>query len=239
MTGLTDSAATSALLSELKTQLSVNAKPDYALRQQSYMKSDMPYWGVNSPLRKTIEAKVFKKFPPANNAMYRCFISALFNSAEHREEWYCAVDYAVKYKKFISNDNIDLYLYLVQRAQWWDIVDGVAMWLIGRALKGAVKLSPYLKEWIGSDNLWVRRTALLTQLQYKKDTDFDLLRELIHEVTHEKEFFIRKAIGWVLRQYSYSNPEAVLQYVSKHETELSKLSVTEALKGLKRKGILA
>ncbi len=159
--------------------------------------------------------------------------------SQYREEWYCAVDFAVKYKKYIVFKNLDLYLYLIMQSQWWDVVDGVAVWLVGVALKGHPGLSRSLKTWIRDQNLWIRRTALLTQLQYKRDTDFELLSELILQVADEKEFFIRKAVGWTLRQYSYTDAEAVVQFVTDHSDQLSRLSVTEALKALKRRGYFA
>ncbi|NOZ08530.1 MAG: DNA alkylation repair protein [FCB group bacterium] len=224
------------LFSELQADLSAVANEERARQQQSYMKSLMPYWGIASSERKKIALKVFKKFPPSDNDMYRRIVQTIFDRAQYREEWYCAVDFAVKYKKYISTKNVDLYLYLIRQAQWWDVVDGVAVWLVGAALKGETDLSHFLKDWIRDQNLWIRRTALLTQLQYKRDTDFALLRKLILQVMHEKEFFIRKAIGWVLRQYSYTDAEAVIRFVSAHEDQLSKLSVTEALKALKRRG---
>ena len=96
----------------------------------------------------------------------------------------------------------------------------------------------YLNNWIVDENMWVRRTAILTQLNYKTETDFDLLSTLITKTWHEKEFFIRKAIGWALRQYSYISSESVIDFINNNQNNLSTLSKSEGLKALKRKGII-
>ena len=104
-------------------------------------------------------------------------------------------------------------------------MDATASNLIGSALKGNSQLSTILNNWIMDENLWVRRTALITQLNYKTETDFALLQKLILTVCHEKEFFIRKAIGWALRQYSYIDAEGVERVIAENREKLSPLSI--------------
>ena len=198
------------------------------------MKSQMPYYGVSSPDRKLICRTIFKEFPPENNAEYRSCLMHIFNQSRFREEWYCSMDYGMRFRKYILAENVDLYLTLVRKTQWWDTVDGIAAGLIGPALLNNSELPGILKEWILDEDMWVRRTALLTQLKYKADTNFELLKELILQVTHEKDFFIRKAIGWVLRQYSYTDSDQVLAFISQYETRLSPLSIKEGKKGIQR-----
>lgn len=222
------------LSSRLKVELKSAGDPQRALDQQAYMKSSMPYYGVGSPERKKISRKIFREFPPENISQYEECLSTIFKQSEFREEWYCALDYGTLFSKFILEDNIKLYLMLVRKTQWWDMVDGIAAWLIGPALLNRPSLPVYLREWIKDENLWIRRTALLAQLKYKAETDFELLSELILTVSHEKEFFIRKAIGWVLRQYSYENPPTVKRFISQHENHLSTLSIKEGLKAIQR-----
>lgn len=227
-------AQDSDLLSELRTAFSKYADPQRARGQQAYMKSTMPYWGVMVPEVRKICNQIFKNHVPQSNQEYRETVVHLFESAQRREEWYAGMNYAKKFKKFITEENLDLYLEIIRLTQWWDIVDDFAVHLVGETLKESDNIAAYLRQWITDENMWVRRTALLAQLKYKEKTDAALLAELILAVVHEKEFFIRKAIGWVLREYSYTDPEWVKNFIKKHEDKLSGLSIREGLKAIKR-----
>ncbi len=222
-------------LNKLREKLSAAGNPETALGQQIYMKSTMPYWGVKSPELKRICSSIFKNHPPENNEEYIGAILHIFHNAEKREEWYAAVNYALRFNKYISEVNIDVFLELVCISQWWDIVDSVSQNLIGISLINSTQLKKYLRMWINDDNMWVRRTALLAQLKYRENTNFDLLSELILTVCDEKEFFIRKAIGWALRQYSYTEPERVESFIRENENKLSNLSIREGMKVINRK----
>ncbi len=218
----------------LQKEFAAAANPEKAVGQQAYMKSSMPYWGVMTAGVKKIRNSVFKTYPPENNEEYRDVIHYLMHNAEYREEWYAAVGFASKYSKYMSKTNIDVYLDMILVGQWWDIIDSVSTGIIGPVLKNDPELSDFLRQWIQDPNMWVRRTALLTQLNFKEQTDFELQKFLILEVCHEKEFFIRKAIGWSLRQYSYTNEAAVEGFIQEHRDILSPLSVREGLKAIRR-----
>jgi len=220
----------SALFKELQQAFALKAESNRAAQQQAYMKSAMPFWGIAKPDLDIITKSILRKYPPADNAEYRDTISYLFKHANHREEWYAALNYARHYKKYITEDNIDIYIEIILLSQWWDIVDTVADHLIGKALFKNPQLSDYLLTWIKHENMWIRRTALITQLKYKQLTDFALLAQLITYTAHEKEFFIRKAIGWALREYSKTNPAAVKQFIETNVTLLSGLSLREGSK---------
>ncbi|MFQ6609389.1 MAG: DNA alkylation repair protein [Fidelibacterota bacterium] len=225
------------ILSELVERFKKSENPVRAKQQQVYMKNKMEYWGYSSGETRLIAAHVFKLYPPNNKDEYRRILLYLFKHGTRREEWYAAVFMARKYKKFIIPELINTYVEIVKISQWWDIVDSVASNLIGPALRDK-ELRDYLIPWIQDENMWIRRTALLTQLNYKDLTDFPLLKELILQVAHEQEFFIRKAIGWALRQYSYTNPKAVLRLIVEKGNQLSNLSIREAQKGMKRIGYI-
>lgn len=222
------------LLERARELFAQRADPVRARAQQAYMKSKMPYWGVSMPEVVKIGTLLLKDYVPSDCATYRVMVLNLFKHAQYREEWYLGMLYAKKFKKFITHENIDLYLEVILLTQWWDIVDEMAAKMVGDALLQAPDLDARLKKMIIDENMWVRRAALLAQLKYKEHTNHALLAELILAVAHEKEFFIRKAIGWVLRQYSYTNPEWVLSFIHEHEQNLSGLSVREGLKALKR-----
>ncbi len=226
------------LLNDLSKEFSSRQNPEIVKRQQAYMKSEMPFWGLQTPARKNIYPPIFKKYAPQTNEDYRNTIKYLFENAEYREEWYAGYSFAQRFKKFITKENVDLYLDLVRLTQWWDLVDGIATNLVGSALRNSDILLNYLNKWIDDDDMWIRRTAILTQLNYKEDTDFALLSSLISKTWHEKEFFIRKAIGWALRQYSYISAEKVINFIDENQNHLSTLSKSEGLKALKRKGIV-
>lgn len=222
------------LLAALQEVFANNSDSERAKGQQAYMKSTMPYWGITLPEIRKISNRIFKNYVPKNNDEYRDTVIFLFKNAKRREEWYAGMHYAKKFKLFIIPENIDLYLEIIRLTQWWDIVDDCAVHLVGASLKQSGNLEKYLKTWIVDDNKWVRRTALLTQLKYKEQTDADLLAQLILMVVDQKEFFIRKAIGWALRDYSYTDPEWIKLFIKKHADKLSGLSVREGLKAIKR-----
>jgi 3-methyladenine DNA glycosylase AlkD len=227
------------LVAELRKTFSRLGNPQVAKEQQRYMKSEMPFWGLKAPQLKKICPPIFKKYTPQSNEDYRNSVLYIFKHAIRREEWYVGFIFATKFKKYVTEKNVDLYIKLVRLTEWWDAVDGIASNLIGPALLGSTNLKAFLKSWIRDDNMWVRRTALLTQLKYKDRTDFTLLSSMIKETWHEQDFFIRKAIGWALRQYSYSDSEKVIEFIYNNNDDLSKLSVTEGLKALKRRGVIA
>ncbi|MBC8256271.1 MAG: DNA alkylation repair protein [Candidatus Marinimicrobia bacterium] len=222
------------LLQQIRIECKKIGDPKVAVEQQRYMKSTMPYWGVKSPQLQKICRDLFKDHIPKDITEYCKTICNLFYHATHREEWYAGIQYARKFHRFIIEENVPLYIEIVNLTNWWDVVDSVAQNLIGKALLGSDNLHTLLKTWIQDDNLWIRRTSLLAQLKYKDQTDFNLLKDLVKSTWYEKEFFIRKAIGWALRQYSYTNPQAVQKFIMENENNLSPLSVQEGMKVILR-----
>jgi 3-methyladenine DNA glycosylase AlkD len=136
-----------------------------------------------------------------------------------------------RFEKRIPENFITTLEYLILTKPWWDTVDALASHPVGTHFQRfpAVKRK-YLGKWRKSKNIWLRRTAILFQLGYKKETDFDLLSDIIRENLGSDEFFINKAIGWALRQYAYTDPKAVRRFV--RETRLHSLSRREATKHL-------
>ncbi len=222
------------LLKQIRSRCKEVGDPVTAKEQQRYMKSAMPYWSLKTSELQKICREAFKENDPENNKDYLNTLLIFFESATHREEWYAGVRYARRFDHFIGEKDVPIYLEIVRITQWWDVVDSVAQNLIGKALLGSDNLHSSLKKWIQDNNLWIRRTALLAQLKYKDQTDFNLLKDLVKSTWYEKEFFIRKAIGWALRQYSYTNPQAVQKFIMENENNLSPLSVQEGMKVILR-----
>ena len=199
---------------------------------QAYMKTSMPFYGVPKPLRVPIARSLKERFPPIDGKAYRKSVLALW-ALPHREEKYLAIGYAESFRQFISLEQIDLYQRLITEGAWWDFVDEIASHLVGRVvLSDRERMRPVLVEWIEHPDMWLRRTAILSQLGHKEKTDWLLLADFCLRGAHEKEFFIRKAIGWALREYARVEPDLVRDFAHDHREQLSALSFREATKHL-------
>jgi 3-methyladenine DNA glycosylase AlkD len=223
------------LLQNLEQELQALGNSIRAQQQQRYMKSSMPFFGVQKPMVTQVAKPLIRHYKATDHADYCATILYLFKQAKQREIWHAALDYAMAHKKYIIPESIPTYLEIIRFAAWWDIVDVVADHLIGKALLQISDPTLFFHAWINDEHLWVRRTALIAQLKYKEKTHTELLAHCITTTMHEKNFFIRKAIGWSLRSYSYTNPEWVMQFIATHKARLSALSAKEALKAIERK----
>lgn len=149
-----------------------------------------------------------------------------------REYTYAALDLAVRYRKKIHH--LSFIKTLIETNSWWDSVDILASNVLGYFLDLSPKHLEAMDQWIQDDNFWVRRSALLCQLKWKEKTDQTRLFAYCKECAHESEFFIRKAIGWALREYSKSEPEAVQRFINENCAKLSPLSLREGSRLLNR-----
>ncbi len=212
---------------ELKGVFLRNANPGNAQKMSAYMKGHFPFFGITSPIRKDLMKEFFSKngFPELRE--FEGVIKSCFHEKE-RELHYFAVDIMSKEIRKLSPEFIDLTEWMVVNESWWDTVDAIASNIIGPLLLKHPELQIRDKKYMTSENMWFRRTALLFQLKYKEQTDQVKLFHYCKALASEKEFFIRKAIGWVLREYSKTEPEAVINFVNK--TPISALSKREALK---------
>ena len=211
--------------------LSADADAGRAADMAAYMKTDMPFYGVSSPVRRQILRQLVD-FAPKTNAEYRSQVTALWEQP-HREEKYLAIDWAKRHRAFITFGNIDLYERMVTEGAWWDLVDDIAANLVGTVVRADFdRMRPVLERWLTGDDLWLRRTVILCQLKSKEKTDTALLFDACARTADETDFFIRKAIGWALRSYSRVEPDAVRAFVEVHRDELSGLSLREATKYL-------
>lgn len=199
-------------------------------KMKSYMKDQYEYIGLKAKERRTL-AKSFKKehtyFSLDDIELEAKKVWAL----EEREFQYIYLDFLVKNKKKLNKDSIEIIEYLITTKAWWDTVDLIASHLVGEVFKKYPDLiERYVKKWQDSNNMWLRRSLILFQLKYKEETDKELLFKIINMNLDSSEFFINKAIGWILREYSKTNKEAVAAFVKC--TDLSKLSQREASKYL-------
>ena len=213
-----------------------NTDPATAEPMAKYMKNLFPYLGIKTPKRKEIFSYFIKENGLPEIAELKQITLDLWDLPE-REFQYVAIGLLQKFTKKWDKDFIDLFEQLIITKSWWDSVDGLASWLVGEHFKRFPKMrNEYIDRWIRSGNMWLQRTCLLFQLSYKEDTDVLLMENLIICLNGSKEFFINKAIGWILREYSKTDARAVIKFIENNQ--LAPLSEREALKWLNNKGRL-
>lgn len=219
----------------LVTAFEQNANRAKASQMKDYMRGQYEYYGIAAPERKMIFAdhrKNFGMIPPGqlNEVVEQCW------QAPEREYQYFAMEMLEKNKRNAKPEHLKLYEYMITEKSWWDTIDFIAVNLVGNYFNKYPELIPgKTDEWMHSGNMWLQRTCLIFQLKYKNRLDTALLESFILELKDSKQFFIRKAIGWILREYSKTNPEYVKHFVKNNA--LSGLSRLEALKWMTRKQI--
>lgn len=225
------------LVLELRSGLEGRADRARAPAMQAYMKSSMPFWGVDSTARRELVKDALARHPLPNPESWRAAVADLWKRARRREERYVAIDLllARRYTTFLGLDALPLLEEIVVSGAWWDYVDSVAAHAFGRLLeRHPTPMRRLLLRWAKSDDPWKRRTAILAQLRFKDRTDAELLYACIEPSLDQADFFSRKAIGWALRQYAWARPEEVRRKVDELGGRLSPLSRREALKNLTR-----
>ncbi len=223
------------LITDIRQQLEGASDRTRAPKMQAYMKSAMPYYGVPIPAVRKICTQSFAQHILPDVPSWRQTVRAMFDDARFREERYAAVALSGyrAYDAFQRPAAVPLYRHLITRGAWWDTVDEVAGHRMGELLRRyPAKITPTLLTWSQDPDMWLRRTSIIAQLGMRGQTDIELLAAVIEHNIDDEEFFIRKAIGWALRQYARHNPEWVRRYVADHEDRLSGLSKREALKHL-------
>lgn len=210
--------------------LAERANPDKAGQMQAYMKTEMPFYGVQKPGRAPILRELVDRFVPSNRKEYERLVLGLWG-LPHREEKYLAQGVATAHKEFIVPASLPLYRRMIVEGAWWDLVDEVATHMIRPLVIGYPDQTwPDVDRWIDDESMWLRRSAIICQVGAKESTDTGRLFRFCRSRAHESEFFIRKAIGWALREFAKTDAKAVAQFVNTHRSELSGLSFREATK---------
>ncbi len=207
-----------------------NAYPIQAAPMKKYMRDQFEYLGIKSPQFKVLFKRFIEQYGLPSASDLDQIVRELWNLPQ-REFQYLAVSFTDRLKNQFPPQFARTIEYMLVNKSWWDTVDSIAGDIVGNHFRRfpAVR-QKYLSKWRTSDNFWLRRTTILFQLSYKRETDFDLLCEIIRENLNSKEFFINKAIGWSLRQYARVDPKAVKRFVK--ATPLHPLSRREAMKHL-------
>jgi 3-methyladenine DNA glycosylase AlkD len=238
---------THRLVGTIRRALAEAADPVKAPQMQAYMKSAMPYRGISGPILKRLCRDAFKAHPLDSAAEWQRVVLELWRDAEFREERYAAVmlTQARAYRGFQTFSSLPMLEEMIVTGAWWDVVDTLAGYNLGDILRAEPRrMKPLMRRWARDADMWKRRSAILCQLKFKRDTDLELLYDCIepnlpHHSTRASsgslmagKFFIRKAIGWALRQYAWTDPKEVKRYVKANRERLSPLSVREALKNV-------
>jgi 3-methyladenine DNA glycosylase AlkD len=217
-------------VASLKALFEQNADPAQAAPMKKYMRDQFEYLGIKTPKNVALQKEFYAEYGLPELSDLDQILRDLW-ALPQREFQYFAMGLLGRFDNQLPANFIETLEYLIVTKSWWDTVDSLAGGIVGTHFKRypAVK-KKYLVRWRKSDNFWLRRTAILFQLGYKKETDFELLCDIIRENLNSKEFFINKAIGWSLRQYARIDPKAVKKFVN--STPLHPLSRREAMKHL-------
>ncbi len=226
----------SELLDAIRGALRSGANAERAVGQQRYMKSEMPFLGLTSPQRHELLRPLLAD--PAlrieTRSGWERAVRELWDGAEYREDRYAALALIRHrtYRSWRDPDVMPLVRHIIVTGAWWDYVDEV-----GNVVGDVLMLDPEgeglrMRAWAEDEDMWLRRSAIISQLRHKDRTDTGLLVDVIEPNLDDREFFVRKAIGWALRQYARTDPAWVRAFVDAHGQRLSGLSRREALKHL-------
>ncbi len=227
---------THPLIRTVRRALEQAADPAKAPQMQAYMKSTMPYRGVSSPVLRQLCREAFTAHPLPTVGQWQRVVLELWRDAAFREERYVAVLLTESrlYREFLTFDSVPMLEELIVTGAWWDFVDTIAGHSLGAILSAEPRrMKPLMRRWSKDTDMWKRRASILCQLGFKHDTDLKLLYDCIEPNLTHKDFFIRKAIGWSLRQYAWTDPKEVRRYVKANTDRLSGLSVREAMKNIR------
>lgn len=224
-----------SLLTTLRSEFEHAADPSRAEGMQAYMKSSMPCHGVATTQMRQICKKIFANHTIDNEKKWQKDVLTLWHNAEYREERYAAIELTddKRAKSFQVLAALPMYEEMITSGAWWDYVDTIAIHRLDKLLKASPKdMKKKMREWSKCDDLWKRRSAIICQITFKETTDLKLLYDCIEPAISSKEFFLRKAIGWALRQYARTDEKEIVRYVNENEKRLSPLSKREALKNV-------
>jgi 3-methyladenine DNA glycosylase AlkD len=219
----------------LRSRLAAVADPARARGMQAYMKSAMPYLGVSAvPLRQVCR-EAFAGLAWPDSLAWQDDVLTVWRSAGYREERYAAIELTgvAAARPFQHVDALATYEEMIVAGAWWDYVDAIATQRFWRILQNDPdEMKTAMRRWSEDANMWKRRSAILCQIKAKAATDLELLYACIEPSLDSKEFFLRKAIGWSLREYAWTDANEVRRYVAANADRLSGLSKREALKNI-------
>ena len=202
---------------------------EQAQKMSKYMLNKFEYIGIKTPERREIFKNFFKEYKNEEKIDWE-FVNKCWEN-KYREFQYVAADYLKNTKDKLTIDDIPKFKQLILKKSWWDTIDNLDMTIGALALKDS-NVNKILLEWSLDENIWLRRIAIDHQLLRKEKTNTELLEKILKNNLGQAEFFINKAIGWALRDYSKTNPEWVKNFIEENKEKMAKLSIKEASKYL-------
>lgn len=227
----------SEAIKELDFLLQQEADEKAAQKQKAYLRNLFPFLGIPKPKHRELLRLFFKKVQIQTENELIAILHELWQK-EEREYQYSALDIAKKYHKLWTPNIFATFEMMIRQKSWWDTVDDIASNLTGLLLQKETSLIQNMDKWIEDPCLWIRRTALIYQLKWKKKTDEIRLFSYCEKTMEEKDFFMRKAIGWALREHSKTHPQSVDSFIKKNRQALSPLSFKEASRILINKNLV-
>ncbi len=211
----------------IKKAFEKNQDKKKALHMAGYMRNQFAFYGLQTPERKAVYRE-FLKEEKRGAAIDWLFLDQCYED-EHREFQYLAVDYLAAMKKYLGYDDVPKILKYIKKKQWWDTIDGFDR-IVGNIGLDDERIDNLMLEWSRDKDFWLRRIAIDHQLLRKEKTNTELLEKILVNNLGSGEFFINKAIGWSLRDYSKTNPQWVRQFIEKYKDRMNKLSIREGSK---------
>ncbi len=201
-----------------------------AQAMSKYMKNNFPFLGIKKPRRAELTLPLIKEAKEFASEKWLIEASGLLWKKKEREYHYVAIELLTRYRKMLTPESFRAIEDLLVSNSWWDSVDGLTGCVVSPLVATYPELKKKMNAYIIDPNMWLRRVSIIHQLPYRKNTDEELLFKACSMNMMDQEFFIRKAIGWALRQYAKTEPKAVYSYVEANKHKLSGLSIREALK---------
>ena len=213
---------------ELEKELKAVANPDDAVAMKAYMKNKFEFLGVKTPARRKLTKAFFKQ--QTDSVIDWDFINETWSNS-YRELQYAALDYLESRKKLLTPSDLPRLKKLAQTKSWWDTIDFLDR-LVGSIIARFPETKEIILAWSCDEDIWLRRLAINHQLLRKEETDTELLENILVNNLGQTEFFINKAIGWALRDYSKTNPDWVRDFIERYRAEMVALSIREGSKYL-------
>lgn len=234
--------AVTPLLDALRASFAAHADPARAPAMQAYMKSTLPFFGIATPLRRELSAAAVRAHPLPDTASLAMAMRTLWRDARYREERYAALELARTgaHARLFDASLLPVYEEMLVSGAWWDYCDDISGTALARLLREQPRtMKPELRRWAHGNDLWLRRAAMLCQRRMKEGFDavlfYDCILPSIGSGRFAGEFFIRKGIGWALRERSYAAPGEVMAFLHEYGAQLSPLTQREAMKVIARR----
>ncbi len=221
------------MVGRIVEQFEAARDPAAAVPMAAYMRDQFAFLGIPTSSRETLLRDALAGMPKPGEDDLIDLTLALW-AREEREYQYAGCGLLSRHQRVLTPAFVPTAEHAIRTRSWWDTVDTLALHVVGGIVLRHRELEALMAGWLMSENLWLARTSILHQGRWKADTDPDLLFAACLARAADKEFFLRKAIGWALRNYSYVDPDAVERFVTEHDDELSGLSKREAMKAIVR-----